>query len=269
MKINDNSGKPSKGYTIYWDKIFIAAAIFSVVIIGAVCLVLFLTSGTQEESKPPAEKSEKSFEGQSFAADPPDEKPEEDKSLTMKVVIDAGHGGEDGGSTDLSGERIEKDDNLNIALAVKSELEKQGVEVVLTREGDTFVSLDDRCDIANKSKADLFVSLHRNSAAEGNGVEIWVSKKKPVPDTKLGQNIMDALEEAGISENRGVQFGYIGNPNYEYQVNMDTEMPSCLVELGFMTSDADNQLFDDNFNSYAKAIAGAVIKTGNELGLYK
>lgn len=269
MKIDNETEKPSKGYTICWDKVFVAAAILIVVIVGVISLIVFLASGSDSEEAP-ADTVEVPLEVPGFANRPSNDNAEEDKSVpvkTMKVVIDAGHGGEDGGSTDSSEERIEKDDNLRLSQAVKKELEELGVEVVMTRDSDEFVSLDDRCKIANDSKADLFVSLHRNSAEVGNGVEIWVSKKKPKEDTLLAQNIMDALKEVGISEDREVQFGYIGHPTYDYQVNMDTVMPSCLVEMGFMTSSKDNKLFDKNFDEYAAAIAQAIFDTGEQLGI--
>ena len=68
---------------------------------------------------------------------------------------------------------------------------------------------------------------------------------------------MKNLEGAGISQNRGVKFGYArGDGNY--YVNSHSEMPSCLVELGFINSEKDNALFDENLDAYAQAIADAV-----------
>lgn len=75
------------------------------------------------------------------------------------VCIDAGHGGYDVGAT--NGERYEKDDNLRLAKAVEAELKARGINTIMTRSDDTYVSLEDRCKTANKKKADLFISLHR------------------------------------------------------------------------------------------------------------
>ena len=83
------------------------------------------------------------------------------------VCIDAGHGGYDVGAT--NGERYEKDDNLRLAKAVEAELKARGINTIMTRSDDTYVSLEDRCKTANKKKADLFISLHRNSADSGCG----------------------------------------------------------------------------------------------------
>ena len=82
------------------------------------------------------------------------------------------------GSISSSGKRYEKDDTLEIALKIKSELEKQGINVIMTRDEDEFVTLQDRCKKANWIMADLFVSIHRNSAESGDGVEVWISNEK-------------------------------------------------------------------------------------------
>lgn len=177
---------------------------------------------------------------------------------TAQVVIDAGHGGHDVGA-EYNG-RYEKDDNLAVALLVADKLRERGIDVELTRDDDTFISLEKRCKIANRKKAQLFVSLHRNSADNAKGVEIWVSSNKPPKDTQLAENIMNSLDEAGITQNRGVKYGYAqGNGNY--YVNSHTFMPSCLVELGFMNSEEDNAMFDQNLDAYAQAIADAIEKT--------
>ncbi len=177
---------------------------------------------------------------------------------TAQVVIDPGHGGKDVGAE--YGGRFEKNDNLALALLVEEELDKMGVDVVLTRDDDSFVSLEKRCRIANFKRAQLFVSLHRNSAADANGVEIWVSSNSPEVDTELAQSIISGLAEAGISKNRGVKSGYAQGDG-DYYVNSHTNMPSCLVELGFISSDEDNALYDKNIEGYAKAIAAAVAES--------
>ena len=174
------------------------------------------------------------------------------------VCIDAGHGGYDVGAT--NGERYEKDDNLRLAKAVEAELKARGINTIMTRSDDTYVSLEDRCKTANKKKADLFISLHRNSADSGCGFEIWTLKNSPPDDLLLAENIMKSLCEVGISKNRGVKGGIAGNGN-NYYVNKNTDMPSCLAEMGFITDDGDNALFDKNLQSYAAAIADAVETT--------
>ena len=73
-----------------------------------------------------------------------------------------------------------------------------------------------------------------------------MNSNQPQYDTALAQNILTALGTAGISQDRGVKYGYSGWSDQNYQVNMDTVMPSCLIELGFMTNDTDNELFENS-----------------------
>ena len=81
------------------------------------------------------------------------------------VVIDAGHGGKDPGT--VSGDRYEKDVVLELALALKDRLiEEGGIRVALTREDDTFLVLQERPEIARRLNADLFISLHADSAGD-------------------------------------------------------------------------------------------------------
>ena len=102
------------------------------------------------------------------------------------------------------------------------------------------------------------------------GVEVWVNYDAPDDDTLLAKNILDGLDKVGISQNRGVQFGYQGydpTAKVNYVVNEKSFMPSCLVELGFITDDEDNKLFDENLDAYAESIAEAIVKTADELNI--
>ena len=174
-----------------------------------------------------------------------------------QVVIDAGHGGDDLGAS--FGGRNEKDDNLRLAHRVRDILVENGVDVALTRNKDYFVTLEDRCVFANRCDAEIFVSLHRNSAPNASGTEIWIPSRDPAHDRALATDILNGLDAAGLSNNRGVKCGYAqGEGNY--YVNKHTEMTSCLVELGFITSEEDNLLYDENFEAYAQAIADAIMK---------
>ena len=172
----------------------------------------------------------------------------------MTVCIDAGHGGSDSGATSTDGLRKEKDDNLALALKVRDQLEAMGVEVVMTREDDTFIELKQRCKIANKSRCSLFVSLHRNSSATGTGFEAWVSKIPKKDEAEFAQKMLKRLSETG-GENRGVKKGYRSTTANNYYVNANTNMPSVLLEVGFVSNDADNKSFDKNIDEYAKIIA--------------
>lgn len=192
---------------------------------------------------------------------------------SLLICIDAGHGGEDGGAVNQDETRFEKDDNLNLALAVRDAfLNYPNVRVIMTRETDVFVELQDRCDIANEANADYFISVHRNSSQSGNGVEIWVNNNDNTRDKLMAEYIMDWLEDVGISERRGVKAGYRNSDSKSetnnFYINRYTNMPSCLIEMGFMTSETDNNNFDIHQAEYAEAIAGALIEMLTDKGLY-
>lgn len=176
------------------------------------------------------------------------------------ICLDAGHGDTDAGA--VNGDRLEKDDNLRIALAVRDKLEAAGSErltVLMTRTDDTFLELQQRVDLANENGATLFVSLHRNSGG-GQGVEVWTSAEHHRPETRLAQYIMDGLEQVGVSRVRGVRSGTAGNAGVSYTVVSRTRMPACLVELGFIDNDEDNALLDSHWDAYAQAIADGILR---------
>lgn len=180
------------------------------------------------------------------------------KDDELIVCIDAGHGGTDVGA--INENRYEKDDNLKIAKLVEKYLEEQGINTVMTRNNDTNVSLKQRCKIANKKEADLFVSIHRNSAEQGNGIEIWTNSKKQKDDLNLANAILKKLQDTEIQSDRGVKSGTAKGENTDYYVLKNTKMPSCLIELGFITDEKDNELFDENIEDYVKAIASGIIE---------
>lgn len=185
-----------------------------------------------------------------------------DTSKEFVVCIDAGHGGSDVGAT-FNNTRYEKDDNLRVANLVKKYLEEQNIKVIMTRDTDKSVELTERCRIANKAKASLFVSIHRNSADSGSGIEIWCNSLEREEDTSLATNILNKLENTNIQSNRGIKYGTINGGTSNYTVLSNTNMPSCLIELGFISDKNDNDLLDKNIDSYAKAIADGIAQEIN------
>ena len=175
------------------------------------------------------------------------------------VCIDAGHGGTDVGATNEN--RYEKNDTLKIARLVIEYLEQEDIKVIMTRTDDITCTLQERCKIANKKKADLFVSIHRNSADTGNGIETWINSRQDEKDIELATNIMNYIEKTKIQNDRGIKYGTIKGENTDYYVLNNTKMPSCLIELGFISDDEDNKLFDENIENYAEAIAKGIIKS--------
>ncbi len=252
--------KQNKHTYIYWDRVIIALCIFVLIIIFIVMGIRGIIGLFSDNEKENSVEAVNTNAGSLLKGD-----------HNLLICIDAGHGGEeDCGALSNDETRYESTDDLNAALAVEKYLKELGADVLMTRDDDTYVELYDRAELANDSGADLFVSIHRNSAQIGQGVEIWVNYDAPDDDTLLANNILESLDEVGISQNRGVQFGYQGydsSAKINYVVNEKSNMPSCLVELGFITDDEDNELFDNNLDEYAKAIAEAIIKSANELNL--
>ncbi len=256
---------PRRRRHIRWDRILIVA-------IPLILLILLCSRCGKYEPEPKEPAAETTAAVVQDTTAPAQPAIVED---TFIVVLDPGHGGKDDGSTNRDKTRFEKNDNLNLALATRDALQKYPkVTVLMTREDDSFPSLDERCEFANQANADLFISLHRNAASEGNGVEIWVnSGDENDMDTLLAEYIMELLESKGISRNRGIRKGFRGESSNNdaeggYYVNRHTNMPSCLVELGFMSSDIDNQNFDNKLIDYSEAIARAVVELGSDNGLY-
>lgn len=180
------------------------------------------------------------------------------------VCIDPGHGGTSSGAT--LGSRLEKDDTLRLSLLVRDILEERGYTVVMTRDNDSDVSLADRCKIANKARASLFVSIHRNSSTspDATGMEMWVHSSNPTDDTLLAQNILDCLDTLNIT-NRGIHSGYRDGADMNYYINRHTKMPSVLAEIDFISNKNDNKNYDKNIDEYALAIANGIEMTLKEM----
>lgn len=250
---------------VRWDRVFavlVLLMLFVMLIVKSINTVCASDrNNSAKENVPAAAVSTPSSETSSI-------KPQQTTKYDLTVCIDPGHGDYDPGTVNSDQTRLEKDDDLRISLKIRDCLEKQGVNVVMTRSDDTFVELEDRTMIANNAKCDFFVCMHRNAfIGDMRGVEVWVNNAEPKEDTALAQNILSAVEKVGISNNRGVCYGYVGDRSINYHVNIYTYMPSCLVELGFLTDETDNKDFDTHIDEYAKAIADAVIKTATELGV--
>lgn len=175
---------------------------------------------------------------------------------SVKVVcLDAGHGADDVGATSTGGARLEKDDNLRLTLKVRDKLEEKGVKVVLTRGDDSDITLKERCKLANKKRCDFFLSLHRNSSVSGSGFEAWIAKEPEGNEEQTAQELVDALSDISGLPNRGVKRGYRNSSGNNYYVNSNTNMPSILLEVGFVTNENDNESFDKNIDKNAEAIA--------------
>lgn len=174
--------------------------------------------------------------------------------MPYSIMLDAGHGGRDPGA--VYNGRQEKDDTLALTLAVGEILQERGVDVLYTRTTDVYESPYQKAMEANAAGVDFFVSLHRNSYPADNavsGVESLVYDKSGIK-LKMAENINDQLEAIGF-----INLGVKERPGLV--VLRRTKMPAVLVEVGFINSDTDNQLFDDNFDDIALGIAEGILDT--------
>ena len=181
------------------------------------------------------------------------------------VVIDAGHGGSDGGAGgDNDGTAInEKDINLAVAKKTRDILTANGVKVVMTREGDTYPELTERSALANSQNAAIFVSIHSNSAPTApaaNGVEVYYSTQNNgsgygVTSQELADKILSAILTYTKANNRKVK-------TENHVVTRTSNMPATLVEIGFMTNaDELKKLLDDDYQyKLASGIAEGILK---------
>lgn len=188
----------------------------------------------------------------------------EDTIPKFCVVIDAGHGGSDGGT--VSGKVVEKDINLSVALKLKAILENDNIEVILTRSSDENMSLAERTSVANESNADFFISLHCNyyeKDAQIAGLECYYNNSNTVESKGYAESIINA-----VSLSEDIETRYAKTEGY--YVLRNTQMPAVLVEMGFLSNYSESQkLLDDNYQeSLAQRIAEGIsneIKGGENL----
>ena len=172
----------------------------------------------------------------------------------ITIALDAGHGGSDPGA--VYGNRNEKDDALRLTKAVGKILEDSGINVFYVRKSDEYETPFKKATDANNAGADYFISIHRNSSEEPNqysGVESLVYRDSGIRSV-IAKNINSELEKVGFNN-----LGITQRPNLV--VLKRTRMPAVLVEAGFINSDEDNAIFDENFEKIANAIAQGILKS--------
>ncbi len=195
------------------------------------------------------------------------------------VVIDAGHGGVDGGTQNPGSGLLEKNLSLEIARLVERKLGEEGIRTFMTRKNDSQVTLEQRSRLANQLQPDAFVSIHLNAdadSAETAGLETYYCSRKRLGDlARLRERLglppgeairdrrsewlarslhQDILSVTG-AENRGTR-------DCNYLVVMNTECPAVLIECGYLSNDAEarrlkNAAYQEKL---ATAVAGSLKK---------
>jgi len=151
------------------------------------------------------------------------------------VVIDPGHGGNDEGTAWYHVK--EKDTTLAVAQRLEKLLIKQGIKSVLTRKTDTYVSLDERAETANRHPNSLLVSIHFNGSSDTSitGFATYYFSQSPAGKF-VAETIRDALDESHATRNRGTL-------SQNYALLVRTMGSAVLVECGFLSNKAEGAQF--------------------------
>ena len=159
------------------------------------------------------------------------------------VLIDAGHGGIDGGAQSRNG-TIEKDINLQISKRLKEKLEKEGYKVYMTREEDKELSpkkvkdLEARCKMKIETKCDIFISIHQNkfNSEKCFGAQVWYASNEK--SMKLAKYVQGSLKEVVKDNNKRLEKA----AKEQYKILRDKYDGACLiVECGFLSNNEEEQ----------------------------
>ena len=178
--------------------------------------------------------------------------------MAKKVYIGVGHGGSDPGAVAYG--RKEKELALDIALACKNELVRNGVSVKISRETDSSVWLEDRIAECNKYAPDCAVDIHLN-AGGGDGAEVFHSKADSSDDA-LAQNILNEIIAIG-QNSRGLKTKLASNGTDYFGFIRQIKCKSVLVECAFMDNATDVKIVDtlEERKAMGVAIAKGILKT--------
>lgn len=176
------------------------------------------------------------------------------------IVLDAGHGGSDSGATGYG--YLEKDFTLSIVKGAKSYFDQNNnYKIYYTRLSDTYPSLTERSALANEVKADLFLSVHINSAdsKSATGTETLYNPKRNLKNpaglncNKLASYVQQYMKASTGFKDRGLK------ERTDLSVLNRNQVPAALVEVGFISNSADAKKMAANLNAYGKAVYDAIV----------
>ncbi|MFC4779051.1 N-acetylmuramoyl-L-alanine amidase [Paenibacillus sp. GCM10023252] len=165
------------------------------------------------------------------------------------IVVDPGHGGSDPGMVGTTQHTEEKNLTLSTSILLADQLQRLGAKVILTRTKDSEKpSLADRVKISESAGADAFVSIHYNSSTKNNSgtLTFYYSEQK---DRPLARSIEAKLSSGIGLKSNGISYG-------DYHVLRENDVPSALLELGFLTNESDEELVKTS--GYQRKAAAAI-----------
>lgn len=176
--------------------------------------------------------------------------PEGLKLKHLKIAVDAGHGGAQTGASGLTSKILEKDYTLKIAKELEAALKKKGVEVFMTRQHDTDITMVDRTMMLREQQPDLLLSVHLNSSGNAT-VKGTSTYYRYIGFRPLSVAILDRMLELGLNN-----FGNVGS--FNFSLSSPTEYPNCLVEVAFLSNAEDEKrILDPKFH---KEVAKKIVK---------
>lgn len=182
------------------------------------------------------------------------------KTDKLTVCIDPGHGGKDKGHE--NGDVVESKQMLEMAKQVSNDLSAYGVNVVLTREDDSFLYLNPRSQVANDNKADVFVSLHRNedtASGDTSGIELYIDKDADKDTTRLATALYKRIKKVSGMDISKTKYGSKVDEDTNYVVIDGVTMPACLIYFGYVSNSSDNQAFAKNMSKYSSAVTEGIL----------
>jgi len=188
-----------------------------------------------------------------------------------RILIDAGHGGMDGGTSSKNG-TVEKNINLSIVKKLKERLEKSGYEVIMTRDEDVGLysksgtirqryieDLKNRCDLKKTSNCEMLISIHLNYFPESKyyGAQVWYSSYKDSASlaTLIQNNFRNDLDTTNKRVQKPAKTAY-------RLLRENDNMPSVIVECGFLSNAEEEQKLKSD--EYQEKIAGSITKSVGE-----
>ncbi|SKC84945.1 M56 family metallopeptidase [Maledivibacter halophilus] len=179
------------------------------------------------------------------------------------IIIDPAHGEHDPGSINTKLELKEKDIVLDVALRLRKLLENTGFKVYITREDDKYITLQERADMANKLKADAFLSIHvfADSNISEEGVHVSYSPKENIDSKTFASITKNSLVQDLNTTDKGI----IEKPNLVVLKN--TQMPAISLSLGYLTNPREGELFgqDEYKQNCAESIHNGLIEYFNKV----
>lgn len=167
------------------------------------------------------------------------------------IVIDAGHGGRDPGAVAPNGAFTEADIALSTSLHLANRLQNAGANVILTRNDDSFVTLNDRVYYAHRAQADAFISIHYDAVEVPNTMSGTTTYYYSEAEKELADSINQYLTQNGPLRNNGLRHG-------NFFVLRNNGQKAVLLELGYMNHDHDISII--NTDQYHQTIADAIFQ---------